>query len=695
MSGVAVERVRRRLATLTCIFVLLFPGSATANASPYAGIRESAASIAKLFVSDYGVDSLQYNLLYDNENIVSGTTGRFNKSDSLPVTEASIYGIGSTSKMFTTVAVMLLVDQGKLDLDKPVTFYLPDFVMLDARYKEITVRMLLNHSSGLMGSRYTNGGLFDDPNTFNHDTLLMALAGQRLKANPGAYSVYCNDGFSLAEQIVERVSGLNFSEFVRENIAKPLGLSHTFTPQDDFDRGLMARTFLRGDETPRETLNLIGSGGIYSTARDLCVFGQAFMDTPGNSVAQGLLSLATKEALAQKEYLQGMWPAQKDSLFGYGLGWDSVDLYPFNRHGIQGLAKGGDTNLYHSCLIVLPEQNMAFAVAMSGGSSIYGEMMGLSLLQQVLLATGEIDSILLPKEEATFEGAPMPSELTSYAGLYKNNSLIREIRIDQNGTLSLIAVTQQDLPDETFIYQSSGEFVNEDKSKRLTFVEEENGETYLRIVSMLSLPGLEQRAIITVYDSVKTLPNPVDLNVQQAWDDRSGTYYIVNEIRTSQCYYSLAACTMELSTNERLPGYFGPYKIDDLNHAIQDARIPIMDGRDNDLLCFKIEDGEEYLANTSSIWLSGKNIPEMEAGEDVICTIGQSGYARWYSIRKEDAGKRMTVKLPTRGAFAVYDSSECMYFSTVSGNRPVILPAEGKIVFIGDVPGTRFSVTID
>ena len=102
------------------------------------------------------------------------------------------------------------------------------------------------------------------------------------------------------------------------------------------------------------------------------------------------------------------------------MGWaDSVDLYPFNRYGIQGLAKGGDTNLYHSCLIVLPEQNMAFAVAMSGGSSIYGEMMGLSLLQQVLLATGEVDSILLPKEEEAFEGAPMPSELTSYAGLYK------------------------------------------------------------------------------------------------------------------------------------------------------------------------------------------------------------------------------------------------------------------------------------
>ena len=75
--------------------------------------------------------------LYDNEIIVSGTAGRFNKNDSLPVTEDSIYGIGSTSKMFTTVAVMLLVDQGKLDLDKPVTFYPPDFVMLDAGIKKL------------------------------------------------------------------------------------------------------------------------------------------------------------------------------------------------------------------------------------------------------------------------------------------------------------------------------------------------------------------------------------------------------------------------------------------------------------------------------------------------------------------------------------------------------------------------------
>ena len=694
MASGALKRISKRFAIFTFIFVLLFPSSAMTLADPYAEISESAARISETLVNDYGVNSLQYALLYDNEIILQGTAGRFNKRNSLPVTDSSIYGIGSTSKMFTTVAVMLLLDQGKLDLDKPVTFYMPDFVMADPRYKEITACMLLNHSSGLMGTRYTNGGLFDDPNTFNHDTLLTALAGQRLKADPGAYAVYCNDGFSLAELIVERVSGLTFSEFIRENITKPLGLSNTLTPQDDFDRGLMARTFARGDETPPETLNLIGSGGIYSTASELCLFGQIFMDNPGNGTAKDLLSPATKEALMEKEYLQGMWPDQKDSLFGFGLGWDSVDLYPFNRYEIQGVAKGGDTSFYHSSLIVLPEQNMVFAVVMSGGSSMYGELMGVSLLQQALLSTGKIDSILLPDEEKTSAAARMPAEFTSYAGLYKNNSLIKEIRIEQNGALSLTTLTQQDLPEETFIYQSSGEFVNGDNSKRLSFVEEENGETYLRIVRILSLPGLEQQAIITVYDSVKMLPNPVDIKLQQAWDERSGIYYVVSEIRTSQCYYNLAASTMEIYTNESLPGYFGPYKIADINCATQDAQIPVMDGRDNDFLRFTTDDGKEYLSDISSTLISENSITDIDAGVDVICTIQQNGYALWYSVGKGDAGKTMTVKLPPNGAFAVYDSSDCIYFSTVSGNQPVILPAKGKIVFIGDLPGTRFYVTI-
>ena len=82
--------------------------------------------------------------------------------------------------------------------------------------------MLLNHSSGLQGSTLGNAFLFNDNDTYAHDTLLQQLSNQNLKADPGAFSVYCNDGFTLAEILVERVSGMSFTEFLHQNFTEPL-----------------------------------------------------------------------------------------------------------------------------------------------------------------------------------------------------------------------------------------------------------------------------------------------------------------------------------------------------------------------------------------------------------------------------------------------------------------------------------------
>ena len=122
----------------------------------------------------------------------------------------TVSSVGSVSKMFVTAAAMQLADQGKLDLDAPVTEYLPEFRTADPRYREITVRMLMNHRSGLMGSCYSDDILLDDSSTAAHDGLLRQLSGERLKADPGAYSSYCNDGFALLELVVEAVSGARF-----------------------------------------------------------------------------------------------------------------------------------------------------------------------------------------------------------------------------------------------------------------------------------------------------------------------------------------------------------------------------------------------------------------------------------------------------------------------------------------------------
>ena len=101
--------------------------------------------------------------------------------------------------------------------------------MADERYKDITVRMLLNHSSGILGTLMFSTMTYGIPSTRYHDSLLPQLAKQRLKADPGEFSVYCNDGFSLAEIIVERVSGMSFSEFVRQRITESVGMTNTKT----------------------------------------------------------------------------------------------------------------------------------------------------------------------------------------------------------------------------------------------------------------------------------------------------------------------------------------------------------------------------------------------------------------------------------------------------------------------------------
>lgn len=117
-----------------------------------------------------------------------------------------LYGVGSISKTYTAVLMMNLVEEGKVKLDEPVTTYLPEFTMADARYKDITVRMLLNHSSGLMGSAGPGSFLFGDNNRDASDELLERLSTQTLQADPGAYSVYSNDSYTLAGLVIEAAS---------------------------------------------------------------------------------------------------------------------------------------------------------------------------------------------------------------------------------------------------------------------------------------------------------------------------------------------------------------------------------------------------------------------------------------------------------------------------------------------------------
>ncbi|MEG0765686.1 MAG: serine hydrolase domain-containing protein, partial [Pseudoflavonifractor sp.] len=239
------KRIAALALSLALTLSLAAPALAADAAAPAApATREELALAAIQTAAQYGgATSIQYALYEDGKITRTGRDGVYSKTENRALTPDLLYGVGSVSKIYTTVAVMQLVQAGKVNLDSPVTQYLPNFKMADPRYKDITVRMLLNHSSGLMGSSTGNAFLFSDNDRIATKDLLNRLSTQRLKADPGAFSTYCNDGFTLAELLVEQVSGQSFGDYLHSKILAPAGLKSTFIPGDDFDVARLAKTY--------------------------------------------------------------------------------------------------------------------------------------------------------------------------------------------------------------------------------------------------------------------------------------------------------------------------------------------------------------------------------------------------------------------------------------------------------------------
>ncbi|MGG4495008.1 serine hydrolase domain-containing protein [Brevibacillus reuszeri] len=682
-----MKKKRSKVLSAALALTLLAPAGAMAsNVAPTVvssqGLGKTAAQKAELLLESTETFSVQYALIDNGKIMISGQTGKNDK----PLTKDTIYGIGSVSKVFGAAAVMKLVDEGKIDLDTPLVQYITDFRMKDERYKRITPRMLLNHSSGLRGTGAPNDSLFEDNDPYAHDTILQTLSEQTLKADPGAFSVYCNSGFTLAEILVERVSGMSFTTFIHQKFTDPLKMNHTKTPIDELKGNKLAALYVPDydKQLPNSFVNVIAEGGIHSTAEDMVKFSQLF-----TGQANHILSDSSARAMEQEEYKKGIWPEDLDDSNNYGLGWDSVKLYPFNDYGIKGLAKGGDLSVYSASLVVLPEKKMAAAVLSSGGSSGTNQLLASELLLLALQDKGEIKSIKPDKSFGEPVKAKIPQNVLKSAGFYATSDTQFQVEISKDGELSL-----PDDPETRYIYTTDGSFVNEDGTTKVSFVTEKNGRTYLWKRTYEGLPGLGQGAM-SEYAAEKLEDNKLSKETAAAWEKREGTkYYLVNEKFSSEMYF-FEKPVMEVSLADGLRGYWQDKKITGPNTATSQIQIPGLAGRDTVEAQFFTENGIEYVKLNASLLVSEANIKPIHAGNQSKVTVPANGNAQWYTIPAIAAGKTMTVNLPKKGAFAVYDEDGQypLIHSIVNGNNNVTLPKSGTIVFVGS-PGSEFTISM-
>ncbi|MDR6721809.1 CubicO group peptidase (beta-lactamase class C family) [Paenibacillus amylolyticus] len=693
------RKKRTSITAITLVLAMLSPTYALASSDTgnsanltFRSTERAVIEKANLLTQSYGTTSVQYALMDEGKIVLSGQVGVNDPKGEIPLTADTMYGIGSTSKMMLTTAVMKLVDEGKVNLDTPIVNYIPDFKMKDKRYQQITPRMLLNHSSGLLGTSSNSAILFGDNDTYAHDTLLEQLANQNLKADPGAYSVYSNDGFTLAEILVERVSGMSFTTFMHRYITEPLDMNNTRTPQDQVNLKQMAATYSATNakqQLPLETTNMIASGGIYSTAEDLVKFSRIF-----TGQGEGILSRESVQAMEQEEYKKGIWPEDSDSSIAYGLGWDSVNLFPFNDYGIKAVTKGGNTITYHSSLIVLPEFNMAAAVTSSGGTSTTDQLLATELLLGALEEKNIIPGQKPEKSFSTPVTADMPKELLSYTGIYGGGAnLLMKLDVKDNGQLTVSTLSAPTNPDQKYTYTADGSFVNDEGTEKLQFVNEDNGKIYLWSRSYKSVPGLGQIAS-SEYKAEKLETNELANDVAAAWQKREGNiYYLVNEKHTSTLY-NIALPMIPIHTFNEWPGYIYTNKIIGANQAVNQLQIPGLAGRDTMNFEFYQEDGIEYVTAGGNVYASQEVVRPIYSGNQSKTTIQANGHSSWFTVPASAAGKTMTVQMPSSGAFAVYNQAGIgVNHTVVSGQNEVALPENGSIVFAGE-PGSTFEISL-
>ena len=626
--------------------------------------------------SALAVDSFQFAVMDCGEITVSGTSGSADREGQQTLTSETVCGIASVSKIMAVAAVMQLVDEGKVELDAPAYQYLPEWEMPDPRYQDITVRMLMNHSSGLMGNTclesWRLGAVGEE--SF-HDAFFAQLNKQRLKSDPGAYSVYCNDGFTLLEFLCEAVSGEPYAAYLRTHILQPLDMTHTFAPTEQFDTSQVVRTYFGGLGVPLPVMATdAAQGGMFSTAEDLCRFGNAF--TRGNTA---ILNPTSVEAMEQAEYLKGDWCEPGNSAMNYGLGWDAVDLYPFAELGIKAVTKNGDIILSGSQLLILPEYHLVAAVTGTGSSNSVSKNFLVYALLRVLQEKGVIDEIPakpgIPDREPTF-----PAEMDRFAGVYVRSW--GAYRISFSGD-QMIKTAYPGGKTTTYRHIGGGHFTD-DGATDYWFIEK-GGRRYQVSrawddgYGLISLPNV---TIQGTQQEESALPS----EQADAWKRRNGqTYLLVSEPGDSFGYvyssYGLAFPSYQLtiSVNPDLSPYWRGMRITGTDTAVNAAEVPIIGSTNAVDAAFSVEDGVEYLMFTNgTVYRSANGLPEL----DPTAAISVGDRAAWY---RSSSAQTLAYQIPAGGAIAVYDADLKLKDHTVVMQRSTVsIPAGGYVAFIGE-----------
>ncbi len=341
--------------------------------------------------------------------------GYADKESGVPATQETIYKIGSITKLFTAAAAMQMVEEGKIDLDRPVRSYLPGFSIHNHSTEAgpITVRSLMTHHSGLPADNLHG---FYAAHIENRPEPYQSVLGY-LKHTYAAYPPetlfsYSNLGLDVLGAILERVAGERYEDYLEENILEPLRMDCSFVwPEPPTQAGL-SKGYHRGKGIWEPMLRDIPAGGLHSTAVDMAHFIAMAL---GQGVYRGARIL-------QKETLESMWEQQNSAVpldFNFSIGLNWILSRPALAYAGKVCWHDGGTQHFHSQLVLLPDQNLGVVVL--SNSDTAGEAafhLADEVLQQAVQLRKGLQPPAMPAHPLARGSAGRPGDLEGFVGEY-------------------------------------------------------------------------------------------------------------------------------------------------------------------------------------------------------------------------------------------------------------------------------------
>lgn len=322
-------------------------------------------------MKEFEVPGIAVAIVRDGRVVLAKGYGMRKLGESAPVDADTLFGIASNSKAFTTAALAMLVDEGKLKWDDPVTKYLPGFAVYDPYVThELTVRDLVTHRSGLgLGA----GDLMFWPDTdFTREQVLANTRYIRPASSLRSKYAYNNLMFIVAGEVVHAVSGKTWDDFIRERIFAPLGMtssrisSTSFRPKDNVAWPHSKGWRLEGSLVPIDMTRdetWAAAAGVKTSVNDLSKWVIAQLNNGKIEGSRGLFSEAeSKEMWAPNTIIKINDPpaplkSTKANFSAYGLGWSIRDF-----HGRKLVGHGGALTGMLSQVALIPEERLGVIV---------------------------------------------------------------------------------------------------------------------------------------------------------------------------------------------------------------------------------------------------------------------------------------------------------------------------------------------